>query len=601
MNISKLLCVISVSLLLSGNITASSYTQDNSIEGEKDKTASVEETINSIFEPAVGFLYTIFFWDPFSAVGIYDPIVYTEDGEIHLPSDSKKTGSISVTKGSSTIRGEKSKFTKDYKLGDELAFGNEVHVIRKITNDQVIELEEPARSSSSELTHGTPSRKNIPLIVVWLFFGAVFFTIRMKFINLKGAKHAIDLIRGKYSKKSDKGDISHFQALTTALSATVGLGNIASVAVAISVGGPGATFWIVVMGLLGMTLKFTECTLGLKYRKINKDGEVSGGPMYYLSQGLAKYNLPKLGSSLSYVYAFICVFASIAGGCMFQSNQAFQQFAGEIPFLEDKGAYFGLIMAIMVGVVIIGGVKSIANVTSKIVPFMAAIYVLAALAILGIHIMDIPKAIGLILSGAFDADAIRGGFIGVLIIGLQRAAFSNEAGLGSSSIAHSAAKTKEPISEGSVALLEPFVDTVVICTLTSLIIIITGQYENTSLSGAQLTSSAFESVISWFPTVLTFAILLFAYSTMISWSYYGVKAWSYIVGEGKKRANIFRLIFVLCAVVGSSSSLGAVIDFSDLALLALGFPNIIGLLILSKEVVRDKNAYYKKVKEKKLI
>ncbi len=437
---------------------------------------------------------------------------------------------------------------------------------------------------------------DIPFIVIWLVFGAVFFTLKMNFINFRGFAHAIQLIQGKFDDPDDKGQVSHFQALTTALSATVGLGNIASVAVAITIGGPGATFWMIIAGILGMSTKFTECTLGVKYRDIHDDGEVSGGPMYYLSKGLSKRNLVLLGKGLAIFFAILAVLASFGGGNMFQANQAFVQVAGQIPILQNHAFMFGVGLAIMVGVVIIGGIKSIARVTEKIVPFMAVLYVVSALVILGMNYDNIGHAFGLILKGAFTPGAIGGGFVGVLITGFQRASFSNEAGVGSAAIAHSAVKTNEPVSEGFVALLEPFVDTVVICTMTALVIIITGQYEVEGLEGAQLTSKAFGTAFTWFPKVLAVAVFLFAFSTMISWSYYGLKAWAYLFGETKMVENSYKLLFLVFIVIGSSSSLNAVLDFSDMMILAMAFPNIIGLLIMSSEVREDLRDYMHRVK-----
>jgi AGCS family alanine or glycine:cation symporter len=436
----------------------------------------------------------------------------------------------------------------------------------------------------------------MPFIVIWLVFGAVFFTLKMNFINFRGFKHSIELVQGKYDDPSDIGEVSHFQALTTALSATVGLGNIASVAVAITVGGPGATFWMIVAGILGMSTKFTECTLGVKYREIDEHGEVSGGPMYYLTKGLKKRNLATLGKVLAVMFAVIAVMATLGGGNMFQSNQAFAQAQLQLPFLVGKGFYFGVGMAVLVGVVIIGGIQSIAKVTEKVVPFMAVLYVISALSILGINYTNIPHAFGLIFSQAFSPDSMAGGFIGVLMTGFQRASFSNEAGVGSAAIAHSAVKTNEPVSEGFVALLEPFVDTVVICTMTALVIIITGEYQNTGLEGSELTSKAFGSAISWFPMVLAVAVFLFAFSTMISWSYYGLKSWTYLFGNSKMVVNVYKIIFLVFVVIGSSTTMGAVLEFSDMMILAMAFPNIIGLLIMSGEVKADLKEYMFKVK-----
>ena len=437
---------------------------------------------------------------------------------------------------------------------------------------------------------------DIPIVVVWLVFGALFFTFRMKFINFRGFKHALSLVRGDYDDPEDKGEVSHFQALTTALSATVGLGNIAGVAIAISVGGPGATFWMIVAGLLGMSSKFVECTLGVKYRKLDANGEVSGGPMYYLRDGLAKYNMPIIGKILAVMFAILCIGGSFGGGNMFQANQAYAQLSGQFPALAGNGPLFGLILASLVGVVIIGGIKSIANVTEKIVPLMALLYVGTALVIILINISEVGNVFVLIFNGAFAPDAAFGGVIGVLIQGFRRAAFSNEAGVGSAAIAHSAAKTKEPVSEGIVSLLEPFIDTVVICTMTALVIIFTGMYNVEGLEGAQMTSNAFGSVFSWFPYLLVIAIFLFAFSTMISWSYYGLKSWEFLFGKSKFSEYSYKSIFLLFIIVGSSVKLGAVLDFSDMMILAMAFPNIIGLLILSKEVKIDLNSYLKRLK-----
>ena len=437
---------------------------------------------------------------------------------------------------------------------------------------------------------------SIPIVVVWLVFGALFFTIKMNFINVRAFKHAIDLVRGKYDDPNDEGEVSHFQALATALSATVGLGNIAGVAVAITVGGPGATFWMIVAGLLGMSSKFVECTLGVKYRLVNENGEVSGGPMYYLKNGLAKYGYGNIGKILAVLFAILCIGGSFGGGNMFQANQAYAQLSGQFPMLSGNGPMFGFLLAILVGTVIIGGIKSIARVTEKIVPFMAVLYVAAALVILVVNFSEIGNAFAMIFKGAFAPSAAFGGFIGVIIQGFRRAAFSNEAGVGSASIAHSATKTNEPVSEGIVSLLEPFIDTVVICTMTALVIIVTGMSGVQGVEGAQLTSQAFESVISWFPYVLVIAIFLFAFSTMISWSYYGLKSWTYLFGSSKKSELVYKLIFLIFIIVGSSVKLGAVLDFSDMMILAMAFPNILGLLILSGEVKIDLKEYLNKVK-----
>ena len=431
----------------------------------------------------------------------------------------------------------------------------------------------------------------LPLVLVWLIIGAAFFTVFMKFINIRGFKLAIDVVRGKYDDPNDKGEVSHFQALTAALSGTVGLGNIAGVAIAISLGGPGATFWMILAGLLGMSTKLVECTLGVKYRQIDANGTVYGGPMYYLSQGLAEKGQAGLGKVLAAFFAVMCIGGSFGGGNMFQINQAYKQFSGTFGVLEGQGWLFGLIMAVLVAVVIIGGIKSIAKVTEKIVPFMVAIYVIAALVIIFANISALPAAIGKIFSGAFSPEAVGGGFIGVLIQGFKRAAFSNEAGVGSASIAHAAVKTNNPASEGIVALLEPFIDTVVVCTMTALVIVITGEYQNftgdtSSEAGVALTSAAFGQVMSWFPYVLTLAVILFAFSTMITWSYYGLQSWTYLFGKSKTAEISYKVIFCLFVIIGAAATMGAVTDFSDMMIFAMCFPNILGLYIL-RNVVKD--------------
>lgn len=451
----------------------------------------------------------------------------------------------------------------------------------------------------------------IPFVLIWLIAGAVFFTLFFKFINIRGFKHALDVVRGRYDDPDDTGEVSHFQALTAALSGTVGIGNIAGVAVAVSLGGPGATFWMIVAGLLGMSSKFVECTLGVKYRKVNKDGSVSGGPMYYLSHGLKKHGFGKLGKVLAVLFAVACIGGSFGGGNMVQINQATvlltEATGGVNSIFFERGWIFGVLMAVIVGIIIIGGIKSIARVTDKVVPFMVGIYVVAALIVLFANFSAIPAAFSEIIGGALNSDALYGGVIGVLIQGFRRAAFSNEAGIGSASIAHSAAKTDEPISEGLVSLLEPFIDTVVICTMTALVIVVSdyGDFTATEvfinekagdLDAIGLTSSAFADTISWFPIILTVAVILFALSTMISWSYYGLKAWTYIFGEGKVSNTSYKAIFCLMVIIGSAISAKQVFDFGDAMIFAMCFPNVLGLYFLAPEIRTDLVSYMARVR-----
>ncbi len=437
----------------------------------------------------------------------------------------------------------------------------------------------------------------IPFVLVWLIVAATIFTFYFKFINFRAFKHGFHLVRGDYSDPNAAGEVTHFQALATALSGTVGLGNIAGVAVAVTIGGPGATFWMILAGFLGMSSKFTECTLGVKYRNEYDDGTVSGGPMYYLTKGLAERGYVKLGKVLAVMFAVFCIGGSFGGGNMFQANQSFAQLVavtgGDTGWLADKGWLFGLVVAFAVGMVIIGGIKGIARVTSKIVPFMAVTYVTAGLIIVFMNFSAVPDAFLQIWNGAFSPEGISGGVIGVLFQGFKRAAFSNEAGIGSAAIAHAAVKTSRPVTEGFVALYEPFIDTVVVCTVTALVIIITGtSTTDPNIDGVQLTSAAFESQISWFPWVLTMAVVLFAFSTMISWSYYGLKCWTFLFGETRATDYTYKGLFLIFVVIGSSMKLGAVIDFSDAMIFAMAFPNILGLYFLLPVVKKELNEYW---------
>jgi AGCS family alanine or glycine:cation symporter len=490
---------------------------------------------------------------------------------------------------------------------------------------------------------------NIPFVVILLVVGATFFTVYFKFPSITKFKTAINTVRGRYvdiekhgvdklynndealavedipdtiRDESAHGEVSHFQALATAVSGTVGLGNIAGVAVAIGLGGPGATFWMIVCGLLGMSTKFVECTLGVKYRDVGPDGTVYGGPMYYLSKGLKEMGFGTFGKILGVLFAILCVGASFGGGNAFQSNQAAVQISTLLGLSGgSNGVIIGIVLAVLVGIVIIGGIKRIAKITEKIVPFMAGLYILASLIIIFANFSDIGFAFSLIIDGAFTPMAGLGGLVGVLIVGFQRAAFSNEAGAGSAAIAHSAVRTKYPASEGVVALLEPFIDTVVICTMTALVIIFfningtdaqsvfnyTAEHGSSvilnsngqTINGVDLTSMAFDSVIPHFSYVLTIAIVLFAFSTMISWSYYGLQSWKYLFGKGKTADMVYKVLFLLFVVIGAAATLDAVIKFSDAMILALVFPNMIGLFFLFPKVRQEMKRYLTAISIKK--
>jgi len=447
---------------------------------------------------------------------------------------------------------------------------------------------------------------SIPFVVIWLFGGACYLTVRMGFINLRGFAHAIRLTRGDYDNASDTGDVSHFQALAAALSATVGLGNIAGVAIAIGTGGPGAAFWIMVVGLLGMTSKFAECTLGQLYRGTDEKGHILGGPMRYLQLGLAEKGLPKLGRLLSVTFMLLCIGASFGGGNAFQVGQSLDAIRSGIPILESQPWIYGIVMVISVGAVIIGGIKSIGAVAGAIVPFMCGAYVLVSLYILGTHFGELPSAVATIVTEAFNPTAIKGGFLGVLVIGIKRAVFSNEAGIGSAAIAHSAAKTKEPVSEGIVALLEPFIDTVFVCTMTALVVVVTGAHTAPETQaaiagnqGAQITLFAFTSGgHDWFRYVLFLSVFLFAYSTCISWSYYGERCWTELFGSST--SIIYKLLFLTFTFLGSIVTRGNILDFSDLMLLGMAFPNLLGVFILSGVVKRELDKYWSKYKNGEL-
>lgn len=432
----------------------------------------------------------------------------------------------------------------------------------------------------------------LPLVIGWLLVGAVFFTLRFSFINLRGFGHAIAILAGRYDQPGDSGEVSHRQALFTALSATVGLGNIAGVGIALQMGGPGAVVWMSLAGFLGMSAKFLECTLGQKYRTVRPDGTVAGGPMYYLSQGLAERGWQPLGRGLALLFALFCMVGALGGGNMFQANQAFQGLTTLLPSLSEHRSLFGLGLALLVGLVIIGGIRRIGKVAATIVPLMASLYVGAALWVVATHLEQVPEAVHTIFASALQPAAATGGIVGVMVQGLRRGVFSSEAGVGSAAIAHAAARTNEPLREGFVAMLEPLIDTLLICNLTALVCIISGVYQQ-PLTGVQLTSAAFGSAISWFPLLLAIAVCLFAFSTMISWFYYGERAWEYLLG---RRWNlIYKLLYVGAVFVGVVTNLKSVLAFSDMMMFAMAFPNVLGGLLLSRSIAQDLRSYWQRL------
>lgn len=510
------------------------------------------------------------------------------------------------------------------------------------------QIEQRAQAGQLELGRGEPPYLfteyvgGAPVVVLWLSGGAIFFTIFFAFVNFWGFGHAVSIVRGTYDNPDEPGEVTHFQALASALSATVGLGNIAGVTIAMSAGGPGAFFWMILCGFFGMTSKFVECTLGQMYREVKPDGTILGGPMQYLTYAFSQFGLKPIGQCLAIVFAIMCIMASFGGGNMFQANQAASMVlsvvqndeldqlsqvkrelsvaasAGELEkvrelekqatelqakvdsFKSTFNPIFGIVLAFFVGLVIIGGIKRIGATASKVVPAMCLMYILACLWIIGAHITQVPDMIYQIFVEAFNPEAVRGGILGVIVIGVQRAAFSNEAGVGSAAIAHSAAKTDEPVREGFVALLGPFIDTIVVCSMTALVILITGAWDNRTwildqgLEGVQLTAEAFEAEISWFPYLLMVAVVLFAFSTIVSWSYYGERCWERLFGA--RSIYVYKVIFVFAVFIGSIFQLGSVLDFSDFMILSMAFPNILGTVLLAPKVKKALGKYWKKYK-----
>jgi alanine or glycine:cation symporter, AGCS family len=437
----------------------------------------------------------------------------------------------------------------------------------------------------------------IPFIVLWLLAASILFTVQMGFINVRAFKHALLVTAGRYDDPAHAGEVSHYQALAAALSGTLGLGNIAGVAIAIATGGPGATLWMIFAGLVGMSAKFVECTLGQKYREVRPDGQIMGGAMYYLSRGLEPMGLGGLGKFLALFFCVMCIGGSLGGGNAFQVSQSLNGIYVALPGLEAHRWIYGLLMTILVGLVILGGIRRIAATAEKIVPLMCALYVAACLWVLLAHFDQLPSAVVEIFWGAFQPEGIKGGVLGVLAIGFQRAAFSNEAGMGSAAIAHSAAKTPYPVREGIVALLEPFIDTVVVCTITALVIVVSGVCKDPAYAelikgnqGSALTAHALGATVKWFSPLLALCVFLFAYATLISWFYYGERCWSYLFGD--HTSIWFKLIYLVFTMLGSIVSAKNVLIFGDLMILGMGLPNVIGVLLLSREVRRDLNDYW---------
>ena len=582
----------------------------------QDAEKGVDQIIDEKFGDATGwFVQGVFYQIPFGSVDRDVTVDFDKNSKLYSIEDKNDSLYVSGIKMGNRTARELSSANSNIKID-----GGSFVVAKKDVPDMV------ALKATAPFT-------TIYWVLFPLIIGAIYFTIYFNFINFRGFFTSVNIVRGKYDEldhhesligagdstpggdnietiaiENHVGEVSHFQALTAALSATVGLGNIAGVAIAVSIGGAGATFWMIVAGFLGMASKFVECTLGVKYRDIAEDGTVYGGPMYYLTKGLKEKGLGGLGKVLAVLFAIFVIGGSFGGGNMFQVNQAFQLVenitGGKESFLNGNGWAFGLVMAILVGIVIIGGIKKIAKVTDKIVPFMVVIYVAASLFVIFSKFDMIGDAFLAIWNGAFSPKGIAGGAIGVLIQGFRRAAFSNEAGIGSASIAHSAVKTKYAASEGMVALLEPFIDTVIVCTMTALVLIITGFVDplNPPSNDAQailLTSSAFESSISWFPYVLTVAVVLFAFSSMISWSYYGFQGWTFLFGRSKKTEYTYKVIFCIFVIIGAAASLDSVIGFSDAMVFAMMVPNMVGLILLAPKVKQELNKYMAAIKANK--
>lgn len=435
----------------------------------------------------------------------------------------------------------------------------------------------------------------LPFIIVWLLAGASYFTVRMGFINVRGFKHGVEVLLGRYDDPEEAGDVNHFQAIATALSATVGLGNIAGVAIAIQLGGPGAVVWMTVAGLLGMSSKFVECTLAQQYRVFRPDETVAGGPMYYLAAGFAERGRGRLGRVLAIGFAGLCALGGLGAGNMFQVSQTQAAIAHLFPGLEDYLWLYGGVISGLVGLVIIGGIQRIGAVASAIVPTMIAFYLLSGITVILLHASTVPAAVVLIWEEAWNPHAVSGGALGVLVQGIRRGLFSNAAGIGSAAIAHAATRTSEPVREGIVAALEPFIDTVIICNVTALVCVVTGAYQDVppSALGFDLVAEAFSHLAAGMPAFLTVAVCLFAFSTIISWAYYGEQCWGYLTGS--RYLLVYRVLYVGATFVGSVTRPGSVLAFSDLMMFAIAIPNLIGCAVLSNQVARDLQDYWQRL------
>lgn len=434
----------------------------------------------------------------------------------------------------------------------------------------------------------------IGVVVMFLALAMLFFTAWLGLPQVRGVGIGFRLLKGRYDDPSAPGSVSQFQALSTALSGTVGLGNIAGVAIAIGLGGPGAALWMFIIGFFAMALKCAEVTLGLKYREFAEDGDVRGGPMYVVKNGLAAIGLPRSGRFLGVLYSLFALGGAIP---LIQANQSFAALAdvGEFEANPAGGLIYGVILAVMIGVVLVGGVRSIARVTGRVVPFMCAVYLGGVIMVLIVNAGAIPGALASIFSGAFSGDAVAGGVIGVFVVGMQRAVFSSEAGVGTAVIAHSAARTHHPASEGMVALLEPMFDTMIVCMATALMIVVTGVHTQ-GFEDIAMTSAAFASVVSWFPYVLLVAVLLFAYSTLIAWGYYFTTAFGYLFGHGRRRDMFAKILYCALTPTGSILAADAVVDLIDALFFLMVLPNVVGLILLAPVLRREVNGFLAKVK-----